>query len=244
VWDPAAGICYPERTVRAQVRAAQQLGADLYPHTMVTAVEAGPDFVGVRTATVEFRARQVVVAAGGWLGPLVGGLPLAPRRVPLSWFRPAGPGLEDFTLGRFPAFIWHRADGPNLWGHGSDEDYAIKIGIGNAGNLSSGTGIEAEQLDRYIHLDRDVDELAAVIARAFPGLDPRPASIIPCLVTHSPDGQFLLGRLPSQPRVIVAGGDSGHGFKHAAGLGELLAQIVTGEDPYCDVTFLDPVRFS
>jgi sarcosine oxidase len=244
VWDPGAGICYPERNVRAHVHAARGLGARVYPHTMVTAIEAGPDTVTVRTPTVEFRAGQVVVAAGGWLGPLVPGLPLAPRRAPLTWFRPADPQSGDFTLGRFPAFIWHRAVGPNLWGHGSDEDYAVKVGTGNAGVLSGGTGIDAEHLDRYIRLDRDVDELAAVVARAFPGLDPRPASIIPCLVTDSPDGQFLIGRLPGQPRVIIAGGDSGHGFKHAAGLGELLAQIVTGEDAYCDASFLDPARFS
>jgi len=43
---------------------------------------------------------------------------------------------------------------------------------------------------------------------------------------------------------VVAGGDSGHGFKHAAGLGELLAQIVAGERPYCTADFLDPARFA
>jgi sarcosine oxidase len=43
--------------------------------------------------------------------------------------------------------------------------------------------------------------------------------------------------------VVVAGGDSGHGFKHAAGIGELLAQIVTGERPYCQASFLNPARF-
>jgi sarcosine oxidase len=38
-----------------------------------------------------------------------------------------------------------------------------------------------------------------------------------------PDGQFLIGRLAGEPRIVVAGGDSGHGFKRAAGIGELLA---------------------
>jgi glycine/D-amino acid oxidase-like deaminating enzyme len=45
------------------------------------------------------------------------------------------------------------------------------------------------------------------------------------------------------PHVVVAGGDSGHGFKHAAGIGKLLAQIVAGERPYCATGFLDPARF-
>jgi sarcosine oxidase len=70
----------------------------------------------------------------------------------------------------------------------------------------------------------------------------RPAKVIPCLITDSPDEQFLVGRLKNDSRV-VAGGDSGHGFKHAAGVGELLAQIATGEPAYCAADFLDPARF-
>jgi sarcosine oxidase len=242
VWDPGAGICYPERNVRAQTDAARRLGADVYPHTMVTGIESDGDGVTVRTPTVEFRAGQVVVAAGAWLGTLVPGLPLAPRRTPLYWFRPRDPGSGDFSLARFPAFIWERPDGNTLWGHGSADDYGIKIGLDPA-RATVSDAIDPEQLDRYIHLDTDVDELTSCVAKAFPGLEPRPAKVIPCVVTDSPDEQFLVGRLPGDPRVVVAGGDSGHGFKHAAGVGELLAQAVTGERPYCATDFLDPARF-
>jgi sarcosine oxidase len=244
VWDPGAGICYPERNVRAQTAAAQRLGADVYPHTMVTGIEAGRDGVTVHTPTVGWRASQVVVAAGAWLGTLLPGLPLAPRRMPLYWFRPRDPRSGEFTLDRFPAFIWERHDGESLWGHGSAEDYGIKIGLEHTGIRSDGAGIDPEEMDRYIHLDTDIDELSSCVARALPGLDPRPAKVIPCVVTDSPDRQFLVGRLNTEPRVVVAGGDSGHGFKHAAGIGELLAQIVAGERPYCATDFLDPARFS
>jgi sarcosine oxidase len=243
VWDPGAGICYPERNVRAQTAAARRLGADVYPHTMVSAIETDPDGVTVRAATVEWRASQVVVAAGAWLGALVPGLPLAARRTPQYWFRPKDPRSEEFTLARFPAFIWERRDGGSLWGHGSTQDYGIKVGPENA-PAADGAGIDPEEMDRYIHLDTDVDKLTASVTRALPGLEPRPAKVIPCLVTDSPDGQFLVGRLTSEPRIVVAGGDSGHGFKHAAGIGELLAQVVVGDRPYCETGFLDPARFS
>jgi sarcosine oxidase len=242
VWDPGAGICYPERNVRAHTAAARRAGADVYPHTMVTGIEAGRDGVTVRTPTVEFRAPQVVVAAGAWLGTLVPGLPLLPRRTPQYWFRPKDPRSEEFSLDRFPAFIWERHDGGGLWGHGSAEDFGIKIGPENAAT-AGGAGFDPEEMDRYIHLDTDVDLVTSYVAQALPGLDPRPAKVIPCLVTDSPDEQFLVGPLAGEPRVIVAGGDSGHGFKHSAGLGELLAQMVTGERPYCTVGFLDPARF-
>lgn len=61
------------------------------------------------------------------------------------------------------------------------------------------------------------------------------------MINDSPDGQFIIGRLNGDSRVVVAGGDSGHGFKHSAGIGEFLAQIVAGE-PYCDASFLTPAR--
>jgi sarcosine oxidase len=240
VWDPAAGICYPERNIRAHTAAAELLGAEVYPHTMVTGIAADSDGVTVRTPTVAWRASQVVVAAGAWLGTLVPGLPLAPRRTPQYWFRPRDPRSDEFTLDRFPAFIWERRGGTGLWGHGSAEDFGIKIGPEPV--ASGQAGIDPEQMDRYIHTDTDIDELTSRVGRAFPGLDPRPAKVIPCLVTDSPDGQFLVGRLPSHPRVVVAGGDSGHGFKHAAGVGELLAQIVAGEPQYCGMDFMDPAR--
>jgi sarcosine oxidase len=243
VWDPGAGICYPERNVRAQVAAARQAGADVYPHTMVTGVEADRQGVTVRTPTVELRASQVVIAAGAWLGALVPGLPLAPRRTPLYWFRPADPRSSDFTLDSFPAFIWERPDGESLWGHGSDEDYGVKVGM-EPRTGTRGAGIDPDEVDRYIHPDTDIDELAAQIARALPGLHPRPAKVIPCLIADSPDEQFLVGRLNGDSRVVVAGGDSGHGFKHAAGVGELLAQIVAGEPTFCATDFMDPARFA
>jgi sarcosine oxidase len=246
VWDPGAGICYPERIIGAQAGAARRLGAEIYPHTMVTGIQASPSGVTVRTPTVDFRASQVVVAAGAWLGTLVPGLPLAPRRTPLYWFRPRDPRSGDFTLSRFPAFIWRRPDGEGLWGHGSDENFGVKIGPGppeNSGGLSAAAGIDPEQMDRYIHLDSDIDDLAASVRRAFPGLEPRPSKVIPCLITDTPDGQFIVGRPPGESRVVVAGGDSGHGFKHGGGIGELLARIVTGEPPYCETSFLNPARF-
>ncbi|WP_350276546.1 N-methyl-L-tryptophan oxidase [Kribbella sp. HUAS MG21] len=238
VWDPGAGICYAEPTVRAQVAEAQRLGATVYPHTMVTAIDVGPDAVTVRTPTTSITADQVVISAGAWLGKLVPDLPLSPRRTPLFWFQPKDPASEAFRLRNFPSFIWEFADGRGLWGHGSDEDFLVKVGLDGA---DRDRDIDPDELDRYIHPRKDIAELAAAIADAFPELDPEPVKLMPCMVTDSPDGQFLVGRYDD--RVVVAGGDSGHGFKHCAGLGELLAQITTKETPYTDVSFVDPHRF-
>ncbi|HEV7627645.1 MAG TPA: FAD-dependent oxidoreductase, partial [Streptomyces sp.] len=133
--------------------------------------------------------------------------------------------------------------GDVFWGHGSGVGHEAKIGVVHAGTRPDREAVDPGELNDAGNLDRAVDALASAVARALPGLDPQPATVVPCWVTDSPDGQFLIGRLTDSPRVVVAGGDSGHGFKHAAGTGELLAQIVSGEHPYCATDFLAPQRF-
>lgn len=64
------------------------------------------------------------------------------------------------------------------------------------------------------------------------------------MVTHTPDGQFLLGRPHGDSRLIVGGGCSGHAFKHASALGELLAEITVGQPTFVDIEFMDPNRFA
>ena len=45
----------------------------------------------------------------------------------------------------------------------------------------------------------------------------------------TPDGDFIIDRMPGAPRIIVASACSGHGFKFAPVIGEILADLaITG----------------
>jgi sarcosine oxidase len=59
----------------------------------------------------------------------------------------------------------------------------------------------------------------------------------------TPDHDFIIDRLPDAPNVIVASPCSGHGFKFAPVVGEILAQLVTeGETPH-DISRFRLARF-
>ena len=242
VFDPAAGLCFPERNVRAHTAAAVELGAEAYPYTRVLEITTVTDGVRISTPTVIFEAPQVIVTAGPWLGKLLPGLPVQPRRTPMYWFQPKDPQSTDFTLDRFPSFIRRLPDGTGLWGHGSSDEFGIKIGLDD-NSTDSFAPTDPDQVDRYIHPERDIAELSHHVSVAFPGIDPQPTKVITCMITDSPDEQFLVGRPHGDSRLLIAGGCSGHGFKHSAGLGELLAQQAVGEEPYTAIDFLDPNRF-
>lgn len=241
VWDSAAGICYPERILSAQIDAARRLGAKTYFYTHVTDIDLSERQVTIVTPTAIIRAARIVVAAGAWLGKLLPALPLVPRRTPLYWFR-TYPGAEDaYTIDKLPAFIRELPSGIQLWGHGSSEEFQVKIGMMDLG--SNFTDADPDLLDRYVHQREDISELAFWVASALPGIDPTPDRVIACMVTNSPDKQFLVGPYHRDDRVVIAGGDSAHGFKHAGGVGELVADSIVGAPSYCDATFLEPARF-
>ena len=47
-----------------------------------------------------------------------------------------------------------------------------------------------------------------------------------CLYTNTPDYHFIVDRHPRRPEVVVAGGFSGHGYKFASVIGEIVTDLV------------------
>ena len=47
----------------------------------------------------------------------------------------------------------------------------------------------------------------------------------------TPDEHFVLDRHPDFPQVTIAAGFSGHGFKFASVIGEILGCMATGQQP-------------
>lgn len=237
VWDPDAGIARPEAAIRAAADAAAAAGARLV-RGRVLAVE--PDDAGVTVrlaATTTIRARTAIVAAGPWLPQLVPGLPIVPHRVVLSWFRPTS---ERGELDALPVFI-RQVPGTQhwVWGHGARPgDFDAKVGPEFDGPFEPD---DPDAIDRVVH-PGETDELSAHVARTFPDLDPVPSATTTCIMAHTPDGQFVVGRAGASDRLVVAGGCSGHSFKHASALGELAAQLALDEPPFTDIAFLDPAR--
>lgn len=238
--DPDAGVAKPERSVASACAAAERLGARILPHNAVTEIESSGSGVTVHTNAQSFSASKVVVTAGPWLSKLVPSIEAQPRRTPMMWFKPlTHDGM--FDIESFPVFIRYIDEDLGLWGHGDVFSHGVKIGFEDKGEHFSDT--DPDTVERAISPTTDWQELSDVVKSAFPGLDPIPSAAISCMITHSQDGQFVLGPLAEHSNVIVGGACSGHGFKHSPALGELIAQSANGEDFFTDISFMDPARF-
>jgi glycine/D-amino acid oxidase-like deaminating enzyme len=97
-------------------------------------------------------------------------------------------------------------------------------------------------------VDRSLDpaDFARVeqfLAAHLPTVSQQAVNHAVCMYTMTPDAHFLVGRHPQHANVALAAGLSGHGFKFAPVLGEILAQLVVdGATPH-PVEFLSPDRF-
>jgi sarcosine oxidase len=85
--------------------------------------------------------------------------------------------------------------------------------------------VDPDRMDRECH-PRDESVLRAAIDRYFPAAAGPTLAMKTCLFTNSPDEHFIIDKHPADPRVIVAAGFSGHGFKFASVVGEVLADMV------------------
>ena len=258
--DRDGGALRPERAIRAACREAVRLGAEILPSAAVLGVDADGGGVRVDTGDTVIRADRAVVAAGAWTNQLLpgAGLPLEVRRAVMTWF--TGTPAELYRPGRLPVFV---SGGSAAAGAGAGDDGAGADGAGdaNAGGWGvpdvDGLGLKLGHHDPSAvrRLARPEDNspvvasgetspASAVCRATFPGLDPRPAHVQVCMTTHSPDQDFVVGPMPGAEQVTLMAGFSGHGFKHAAGLGEIVAQLIADGGSAYDLGPFRPDRFA
>ena len=84
-----------------------------------------------------------------------------------------------------------------------------------------------------------VARLRQYAANWLPGVDPTTASATTCLYTTTPDHNFIVDR---RGPITVAAGFSGHGFKFAPAIGELVAGLVNGTADAPDLFALGRAR--
>jgi sarcosine oxidase len=218
--QPDGGFLRPERCVVAYVKAAQASGATIHGYERVLEWQPLADGVRVRTDRDTYEADRVVLSAGAWNGDLVDCLAglLVPERQVLAWLQPTRP--DYFTPAAFPVFNLLVEEGRY---YGFPEFDVPGFKFGKYHHLEE-TG-QAETIDRVAR-PRDEQILREFAAKYFPdGCGPT-MNLETCLFTNTPDEHFIVDRHPDYPQVYVASPCSGHGFKFASVIGEIMADLV------------------
>ena len=182
-------------------------------------------------------AGSVIVAAGAWIGDFAPELKpqLTLTRQVLGWFSPLQPA--HYTPENCPVFILESED---------DACYGFPDFAGTG--VKTASHRKGAVLSRADALSQDGDaadeaQIRRMLALAMPDANGPLRAMRTCIYTRTPDEDFVIDRSPVDPRVILASPCSGHGFKFASVIGEVLADLALGKTPANDISRFQIDRF-
>jgi sarcosine oxidase len=208
--------------VAAHLTLAAARGATLKTGARVLNWAPQGDGVRVRTTHGTYEAGKLVLCAGPWITELLGamGPTFNVERQTVVWFEPPG-DRAVWMPGRFPIFMCEFEDGQLIYG----------FPVGPRG-WKVAVHYEGEPVTDMTNLRRtiephDVARVRNAAARLFDWVSSaKLLDAAACLYTDTLDLRFVIDFLPGMPQVLVSSPCSGHGFKFAAGIGELQAQLL------------------
>jgi len=219
VVQPDGGFLLPERCIVSHVVAAQALGAEIHGFERVLEWQPLAGGVRVRTDRAVYHADKLVITAGAWEADLLDilrGLAVPERQV-LAWLQPTRPDI--FQPDVFPVFNVLVDEGRF---YGLPVFGVPGFKFGKYHHLGEAT--DADTADREVH-DYDERMLRQFAARYFPdGCGPT-MDLATCLFTNTADNNFIIDLHPTYPQVSFASPCSGHGFKFASVVGEIMADL-------------------
>ena len=235
-----AGMLFPERCVDAMLRGAAAAGAELKFDERVLGWREDGRGVRIQTATGSYTAGCIVVSAGPWLpelGDSVGRrLPLLIERQLSHWFQPRSPAHPKWTPGNTPIALWQVNDDDEIFATFPLHGPGVKCGMHHAGSYTS-----PDSVDRTVSATED-RKAALLLGIVMPGAAASHVESRVCLYTNTPDRHFLIDWL-APGRVLLVSPCSGHGFKFAAAIGEVAAQLALEGKAWIDLAPFSLSRF-
>lgn len=235
VFTPSAGYLRVGTCLDALRREAMSFGAEFRYGVRVRELALGDRARVLLDGGEVLPADRVVVAAGAYLPELMPGfLPgrLTVLRRVLAWTRPSAAEAE--RLAALPVWGVFAPEG-FFYGfpHADEGVRGFKLACHVPVHHADGgeVGVDPEAVDRAVH-PADLSPLAEFIDRYLPAARGDFVHAAVCFYTCTPSWDFVIDHVPGDSRAWIAGGFSGHGFKFAPAIGELLADaIVTGAAP-------------
>jgi sarcosine oxidase len=225
IFEPECGYLEARASCQSVVRAFVEAGGS-YRQVAVLAdgLEGGPVRSLALSDGSRLKADCYVFACGPWLGEL---FPQAlsdlvqPTKQDVFFFgTPAGD--DRFSDPHLPVWADHR--GRFRYGIPGRDRRGFKVA-----DDTRGTVFDPTYGERVVS-QKTLKDIREYLGFRFPAL--RGAPLVEtrvCQYEQTPDGHFIIDRHPAMENVWIAGGGSGHGFKHGPAIGEMMAEWILQE---------------
>jgi sarcosine oxidase len=236
--EQAAGFLYVEECVRAHCDMALSLGAEIHAEEPAREWKATDNGVEVTTDRGTYHAAKLIITAGAWATKLLSdiGVPLVVMRQVLTWFD-VNSLAPLFRRDAFPVFIADVPGGP-FYGLPAIDRFGLKVARHyNAPVLPNPDGVN------WNTTGDDIAPVRVFLDTYMPGVGAFTKAQV-CMYTVTPDHHFVIDLHSDFPQVSIACGFSGHGFKFASTVGEILADLAErGNTPH-DIAMFSARRFA
>jgi sarcosine oxidase len=239
-YEPTGGVVYPEKCIAAQLGCAKQRGAAVRVNEPMVSYEAGASGVTVTTTSGMYHAEKVILAAGAWMKDWLDTAPLKVYRQVIYWFE--AEDIGQFATDQFPFVIWI---GDTL------DEFFTAFPVPHYGTPALKVLTEEyaqdttpEEVEREVQPEEIERFYRDFVRRRMSGVTSKCVHAGVCMYTNTPDENFLIDFHPASERVVVASPCSGHGFKHAGAIGEILAQLALDGESTFDIRSFAMDRFA
>ncbi len=226
IHEPESGFLMAFHAVQAVVRWARYLGCEYLAARVAPPASPGRRLAALKTDKGEtVSAGTYVFACGPWLPklfPKILGDKFFTTRQEVFYLGPPA-GEERFGVGAIP-----------VWADFAEEIYGLPDFKGRGFKIAPdrhGPPVDPDSLERVVSPDTAARVLDYA-RRRFPALAGSPiVGSEVCQYTNTSNGDFLIDRHPRLDNVWLAGGGSGHGFKHGPAIGEYVAARIDDGGP-------------
>jgi sarcosine oxidase len=228
VYQPDGGLVGAIRANETHRRMARRNGATLSDNLPISNLRQTGGGYEVIAGGQTYSAEKLVIAAGPWTNRLLAHfdlqLPLTVTHEQVTYFN--SPNLAEFAPDRFPVWIWMILD--NYYGFPVYGAPAVKVAK-----------------DRFFPIDPDKrsfdpdpgneTEVREFVEEHMPGALGPVLYTKTCLLTHTPDVDLVLDRIPGHPNCVCLVG-AAHAFKFASLIGRCVSELLGEGQPNSDIS--------
>lgn len=234
LYQTESGLVAAAKSNATHQKMAREHGATLRDNAPVTEIHPSSKEITVVAGGETYTCEKLVIASGAWSNQLLAHfgtkINLTVTQEQVTYY--ASPHLNDFSLERFPIWIW--LDEPCYYGFPAFGEAGPKIAQDVGGQ-------ETTAESRTFEVDTAAFQRTDTFLRQHLPTAHGPVIYTKtCLYTMPPDRDFVLDTLPEHPNVAIAIG-AGHAFKFASLLGKILSQLAMSGKSEFDLT---PFQFS
>lgn len=237
-YETRAGYLNVENVLAELITRAKADGATVSTGTRISSITRDQESWKISAGNTVISAERVIFSLGPWSHDVLSFLRpvLELERHTLHWLR-ADPSKFSYDAG-FRPFTVHKPNGDWFYGFPVNKEGLVKISEHNSG----------ERFKTWDQMDRDINEIDIHNITQFcndflPDIGPIEKSVS-CMYTMTPDHNFIIDRHPDHFKSALAAGLSGHGYKFAPVIGDILVDLSLGNDPGFDLSLFSLSRFA